>query len=192
MMGCEQRDPEDLHPVCYNCHESTETLDFEVSIRRFRFTERLDQEDVCARCGHPFMRCFVTFDILPVTEIFLEDGISLNDVKAILESSSTHSDELSENSSGPEILRLDNSMDAVSLTDGPFSPSLGETIRLSLSQLKELDSKELLLSPAQNDTFRIYRVFDHSVPLCIGECGHLFIKDEYQQYCLEHGNPPFL
>ncbi|KAJ8607792.1 hypothetical protein CTAYLR_009237 [Chrysophaeum taylorii] len=54
------RDSPDLLPVCYRCGAANALLN--------PATARSHNCDVCASCGHPFVRSFLTFDILPLIE----------------------------------------------------------------------------------------------------------------------------
>jgi intraflagellar transport protein 122 len=60
-------DPEHL-PVCYRCGSVNPLLN--------PFTNRFAKGDVCTNCGHPFVRSFINFDILPLVEFVPEPQIS--------------------------------------------------------------------------------------------------------------------
>ena len=62
------RDDPDILPVCYRCGTTNPLLN--------PFTNRFAKGDVCTNCGHPFVRSFINFDILPLVEFVPEPSIS--------------------------------------------------------------------------------------------------------------------
>jgi intraflagellar transport protein 122 len=62
------RDDPDHLPVCYRCGSVNPLLN--------PFTNRFAKGDVCTNCGHPFVRSFINFDILPLVEFVPEPSIS--------------------------------------------------------------------------------------------------------------------
>lgn len=62
------RDAPDHLPVCYRCSSTSPLLN--------PFTNKLTRGDVCTNCGHPFVRSFINFDILPLVEFAPEPSIS--------------------------------------------------------------------------------------------------------------------
>lgn len=62
------RDAPDHLPVCYRCSSTNPLLN--------PFTNKLARGDVCTNCGHPFVRSFINFDILPLVEFVPEPSIS--------------------------------------------------------------------------------------------------------------------
>ena len=67
------RDDPDHLPVCYRCSSTNPLLN--------PFTNKFAKGDVCTNCGHPFVRSFINFDILPLVE-FVPDP-SITDDEAI-------------------------------------------------------------------------------------------------------------
>lgn len=62
------RDDPDQLPVCYRCSSTNPLLN--------PFTNKFAKGDVCTNCGHPFVRSFINFDILPLVEFVPEPSIS--------------------------------------------------------------------------------------------------------------------
>jgi intraflagellar transport protein 122 len=62
------RDDPDILPVCYRCSSTNPLLN--------PFTNKFAKGDVCTNCGHPFVRSFVNFDILPLVEFIPDPRIS--------------------------------------------------------------------------------------------------------------------
>eukprot|EP00981_Chlorochromonas_danica_P008223 scaffold2066_cov229-Ochromonas_danica.AAC.7 len=67
------RDAPELLPVCYRCGSTNPLLN--------PFNNKYAKGDVCTNCGHPFVRSFINFDILPLVEFVPEK--SLSDEEAI-------------------------------------------------------------------------------------------------------------
>lgn len=62
------RDDPDHLPVCYRCGSTNPLLN--------PFTNKFAKGDVCTNCGHPFVRSFINFDILPLVEFVPDPSIS--------------------------------------------------------------------------------------------------------------------
>jgi intraflagellar transport protein 122 len=65
------RDEPDILPVCYRCSSTNPLLN--------PFTNKFAKGDVCTNCGHPFVRSFINFDILPLVEFVPDQRISDED-----------------------------------------------------------------------------------------------------------------
>lgn len=61
-------DNADHTPVCYRCGSTNPFLN--------PFTNKYTKGDVCINCGHPFVRSFITFDVLPLVEFVPDPSIS--------------------------------------------------------------------------------------------------------------------
>ena len=61
-------DNPDHMPVCYRCGSTNPFLN--------PFTNKYAKGDVCINCGHPFVRSFITFDVLPLVEFVPDPSIS--------------------------------------------------------------------------------------------------------------------
>jgi intraflagellar transport protein 122 len=61
------RDDPDQLPVCYRCGSTNPLLN--------PFTSKFAKADVCTNCGHPFVRSFISFDVLPLVEFVPEKSI---------------------------------------------------------------------------------------------------------------------
>lgn len=75
------RDDPDQSPVCYRCSSSNPLLN--------PFTDKFTG-DVCTNCGHPFVRSFISFDVLPLVEFIPQTGISVDEAIDLIRQSSTH------------------------------------------------------------------------------------------------------
>lgn len=65
------RDNPDYIPVCYRCGASNPLLN--------PFTSKFVKADVCTNCGHPFIRSFINFEVLPLVEFVPSRDISDDD-----------------------------------------------------------------------------------------------------------------
>jgi len=70
------RDNPELAPVCYRCGSTNPLLN--------PFSNQHTVGDKCTNCGHPFIRSFVNFDILPLVEFFPNPEISDEDALEII------------------------------------------------------------------------------------------------------------
>ncbi|KAF6264914.1 hypothetical protein COO60DRAFT_1621541 [Scenedesmus sp. NREL 46B-D3] len=72
LMLCAQpfTDADALLPICYRCQATNALLN--------------TQGDFCTSCGAPFLRSFITFEVLPLVEFELEPGISDAEAAALL------------------------------------------------------------------------------------------------------------
>jgi len=64
----QMKDDPDHLPVCYRCGATNPLLN--------PFTSKFTKGDICTNCGHPFIRSFVNFDILPLVEFIPDRDIS--------------------------------------------------------------------------------------------------------------------
>ena len=62
------RDEPEILPVCYRCASTNPLLN--------PFTNKFAKGDVCTNCGHPFVRSFINFGILPLVEFVPDFRIS--------------------------------------------------------------------------------------------------------------------
>ena len=67
-------DREEFYPFCCRCGSYN-------SLLLQKLQDNCSKKDICYTCGHPFVRCSITFDILPLIEFRLDS--SLSDEEAI-------------------------------------------------------------------------------------------------------------
>lgn len=73
------RDNMDHLPVCYRCGSTNPLLN--------PFTNKFAKGDVCTNCGHPFVRSFINFDVLPLVEFVPDPSISDEDAIELIRQS---------------------------------------------------------------------------------------------------------
>lgn len=149
----------------------------------------------------------MTFDTLPLVEFFIRDDVPLEDALAAIETEHDPSRDDSEevDHSSTQVWNLEDSEDGS--IDDPFSPlqaQLRPDPHLDIAALTKLPKREVLMTTLESpfidpglheDTpklVRLFKVMDDSVMLCVGECGHVYLSDEYHQVCLEQNSKPFL
>lgn len=59
-------DDDEIVPICYRCGSITPLLGHR--------TQKIANGDKCVNCGHPFIRCCINFDILPLIEFVPADS----------------------------------------------------------------------------------------------------------------------
>lgn len=75
------RDSPDQLPSCYRCSSTNPLLN--------PFTNKYAKGDVCTNCGHPFVRSFINFDILPLVEFVPEPSISDEEAIELIRTNAT-------------------------------------------------------------------------------------------------------
>ncbi len=119
------RDDPDHLPVCYRCGATNPLLN--------PFTNKFAKGDVCTNCGHPFVRSFINFDVLPLVEFVPDPTISDEEAVELIRqqppssfgptgrSSEQKSDGWKETKSGgAETLVLDEEDAAAATTESSF------------------------------------------------------------------------
>lgn len=105
------RDNPDTLPVCYRCGATNPLLN--------PGSNKLAEGDVCTTCGHPFVRSFINFEILPLVEFMPESAIGDDEaIDLIRQSSSSTSGKSQDSSSG--IGRYDASESGEYKIEGKF------------------------------------------------------------------------
>jgi intraflagellar transport protein 122 len=69
-------DNADHTPVCYRCSSTNPFLN--------PFSSKYTKGDVCINCGHPFVRSFITFDVLPLVEFVPDPSITDDEAIAMI------------------------------------------------------------------------------------------------------------
>jgi intraflagellar transport protein 122 len=78
------RDDPDHLPVCYRCGATNPLLN--------PFSNKFSKGDVCTSCGHPFVRSFINFDVLPLVEFVPEPSISDEEAVELIRQTQTAAD----------------------------------------------------------------------------------------------------
>ena len=102
------RDNPELAPVCYRCGLTNPLLN--------PYSNQHTVGDKCTNCGHPFIRSFINFDILPLVEFFPSPDINDLDALEIIRThnvdatagSSKKKDWEEVNEGGADVMRFDD------------------------------------------------------------------------------------
>lgn len=78
------RDNTEILPVCYRCSSTNPLLN--------PFTSKFAKGDICTNCGHPFVRSFINFDILPLVEFVPDPNISDEEAIEMIRNPPSHGD----------------------------------------------------------------------------------------------------
>lgn len=76
------RDMQELLPVCFRCHSTNPLLNpfvgnlMRAAGRGAPGSSLLMSGDVCTNCSHPFIRSFVSFEVLPLVEFLPAEGVT--------------------------------------------------------------------------------------------------------------------
>ncbi|KAK9891411.1 hypothetical protein WA026_014648 [Henosepilachna vigintioctopunctata] len=177
-------DPEELLPMCYRC--ST-------------YNSLAAMSNSCTNCGQKFIHSFVTFEILPLVEFVLEEGIS--DLEAVrLIDTPPKSEKRTEIVEGAaETLNLDQSPNE---EEDPFTSRVADfekgdghfmPITLDRKGLISMDSLSVLIAKWDPPLkYRYYRNLlpDLQITMCYS-CFKAFHIDDYEMQILQKGHCPF-
>jgi intraflagellar transport protein 122 len=107
------RDDPDQLPVCYRCSSTNPLLN--------PFTNKYSKGDVCTNCGHPFVRSFINFDILPLVEFVPESTISEEEaIEMIRQPANSKERGMSGRSGWKEMKSANGDADVLTLDDDKY------------------------------------------------------------------------
>ncbi|XP_042142808.1 intraflagellar transport protein 122 homolog [Ixodes scapularis] len=190
-------DAQDLLPLCYRCSTTNPLVN--------------PRGHFCVNCGQPFIHSFVAFEVLPLVEFQLADGISDKEALELLEGGGggrvqqrdgrdSHHREII---NGYDSMRIDHS----SKDDDPFAFQLSNMeesedgsvmpdaspVILNRDALALLSPRDVVVCPRSPPLrWRFYRnvVPDVVVVQCDG-CAKVFHSDDYEMQTLQTGSCPF-
>eukprot|EP00731_Ephydatia_muelleri_P000623 Em0001g623a len=183
-------DKEDLLPMCYRCSTTNQLFNTAGAI--------------CSNCRQPFVFSFVSFEVLPVVEFFLAEGISDDEAMKLIQMEAPRR---SKNQGWKEVeqgntqvLKLDEEGDG---KDGdPFTRLLntlhstnGEFFRVVVDRetLQAMHRTEVIVkkwgAPIGNQYYQSL-IPDISIAIC-RNCNQLFHSDDYEMQILAKDCCPF-
>ncbi|XP_071492144.1 intraflagellar transport protein 122 homolog [Diadema antillarum] len=188
-------DAEDVLPMCYRCSTTNPLLN--------------NQGNQCINCSQPFVHSFASFEVLPLVEFHLEEGISDEEAVQLIEmeplkKGRNQGDKWRESNSGNiQSMRLDDyGTDDNDVQDDPFMARLLSfeqggseyiPVVVNRSVLKSLDRSHVVIkrwpSPLHYQYFKSIMP-DVSVTVC-PSCNQLFHTDEYEIQVLQKNHCPF-
>ncbi|CAH3150863.1 unnamed protein product [Porites lobata] len=187
-------DNEELLPLCYRCSTTNPLLN--------------NKGNQCINCRQPFVYSFSSFEVLPLVEFVLEDGISDEEALKLIAIDSLRSQKKKRGSNWQE--RDMGNFQSLQLTEeppedeeeDPFTAKLMSfeqggsefvAVRVGRSTLQSMNSREVLVkkwpSPLK---YQYYRSLlpDVSITLC-SSCNRLFHTDDYELLVLQKNCCPF-
>ena len=190
-------DSEELLSMCYRCSTTNPLTNTRGGNR-------------CNNCNAPFVMSFVSFEILPLVEFHLEEGISDKEAMSLIESSakSNHNAEnkKSNGGAGDEILTLDNEEldpfnnkmlsfsqhDNDIISDDPASDYVPVVVNRKI--LSNMEPGEVIVAKWGPAPLR-YQFFRNLMPdMAITKCescNKMFHTDDYELQLLQKGHCPF-
>ncbi|XP_054721497.1 LOW QUALITY PROTEIN: intraflagellar transport protein 122 homolog [Uloborus diversus] len=179
-------DSEEVLPMCYKCSTSNPLIN--------------KQGNICCNCQHPFAYSFISFEILPVVEFFLEDGITDEEAYKLLSKTPRAHMEQNMKVGGPDI-------QCMKLDEDPFTFSEREddifsydtaaneqrTLSLNRQDLIHTNFSEVVICkwPPPLRT-QYYKNVLPSVQITrCPSCNKLFHSDDYELELLKKNCCPF-
>lgn len=195
-------DQDDLLPVCNWCMTTNPLLRSNI--------------DSCVNCGHPFIRTFLGFDILPLVEFQPEPGITTEEVIKLIAREPTNGKQQGGNDGWRESQR--GGADVMTLNDGPMAGDEAasdlfvqkmldaasyfipgepyQPVAIDRETLQELRPEEVYVVDfrkwSQLLPVRFYRsmIPEVAIALC-GSCGHCFHQETWELEFLQNGCCPY-
>ena len=190
-------DKADLLPVCYKCGYENKLIRFPIKCNL-----QIHANDSCVSCGHPFLRCYLTFDILPLVEFAPMGDITHEEALDLIltseadsESSTNMFDECIHHSVRSQSYLIDE----INHIPVAVSPDVLRTLSRETVFAMRVSCMQ---TPRTNDTTigsgkdeRSYRFFKNILPeigiaMC-PTCQHFFHEEDFEFSVLRDGGCPF-
>lgn len=177
-------DPEELLPMCYRC--ST-------------YNPLSANTNSCVNCGQKFVHSFVSFELLPLVEFVLEDGISDDEAVRLIE---TPVVEKKEENWKEDIAENQQTLQLENVTEGedPFASKVIRTddatfvpVRVSRKALLSLESSSVMICKWRLPLkYQYYRNLlpDLHIAMC-ESCFKCYHVDDFELQLLQNGHCPF-
>ncbi|KAG5888429.1 hypothetical protein JTB14_020204 [Gonioctena quinquepunctata] len=175
-------DPEELLPMCYRC--ST-------------YNPLTTNSNNCTNCGEKFVYSFVSFELLPLIEFQLEEGLSDDEALRLIqtpvvdEKEDAWKESISENQQTLQLDQPEEEIDPFSakiMKSGDFQP-----VVVDRKTLRSLDSYSISICkwspPLKRQYFRNL-LPDLHITMC-ESCFKFFHVDDFELQMLQHGHCPF-
>uniref|UniRef100_A0AAY4D3U5 Intraflagellar transport protein 122 homolog n=1 Tax=Denticeps clupeoides TaxID=299321 RepID=A0AAY4D3U5_9TELE len=181
-------DSEDLVPMCFRCSTNNPLMN--------------NQGNVCTNCRQPFIFSASSYEVLPLVQFYLEDGISDEEAVSLIdlevprverknsESNTNHSS---------QTLKLDESLEGEE--EDPFTSKLSfeqggsefVPVMVSRSVLRSMSRRDVLIKrwprPLRWEYYRSL-LPDVSITMC-PSCFQMFHSEEYELLVLQHNCCPY-
>ncbi|XP_066554280.1 intraflagellar transport protein 122 homolog [Amia ocellicauda] len=183
-------DSEDLVPMCYRCSTNNPLLN--------------NQGNVCINCRQPFIFSASSYEVLPLIEFYLEEGITDEEAVSLIDLEAPQTEKRGikwqEMSSGEsQSLRLDDSMDDP--LEDPFMAKLSfeqggsefVPVVVSKAVLRSMSRRDVLIKRWPRPlSWQYYRSLlpDVSITMC-PSCFQMFHSEDYELLVLQHNCCPY-
>ena len=183
-------DSEELLSMCYRCSTTNPLTNTRGGNR-------------CNNCNAPFVMSFVSFEILPLVEFHLEEGISDKEAMSLIESSAKSAIDDRKNGDGEDIMTLDNEdldpfhnkmlsfsqHDNDLISDDPASDY--QPVVVNRKILSNMEPGEVIVckwGPAPILRYQFFRNLmpDMAITKC-ETCNKMFHTDDYELQLLQKG-----
>ena len=168
-------DDADLGTVCVRCG---------ASLCLFAIFNKQSKPEACSNCGHPFTRCFLSFDILPLVEFCVEE--TLTDDEAIRLIKEPKPNSMDSRYTFEEMINqsIENQID----------PDAYETMIIDARTLINLNRSEIFMCKPLQD-FEKTRFFKNMIPeisiVMSSACNLFFHEEEFDFFYLREQHCPF-
>ncbi|KAK1161520.1 hypothetical protein AOXY_G19089 [Acipenser oxyrinchus oxyrinchus] len=183
-------DSEELVPMCYRCSTNNPLLN--------------NQGNVCINCRQPFIFSASSYEVLPLVQFYLEEGISDEEAVALIDLEAPRAEKkgdkwLEMNNDESQTLRLEESVDDTE--EDPFTAKLSfeqggsefVPVVVNKSVLRSMSRRDVLIKrwpkPLQ---WQYYRSLlpDVSITMC-PSCFQMFHSEDYELLVLQHNCCPY-
>uniref|UniRef100_A0A8C3AFV2 Intraflagellar transport protein 122 homolog n=1 Tax=Cyclopterus lumpus TaxID=8103 RepID=A0A8C3AFV2_CYCLU len=173
--------------MCYRCSTNNPLLN--------------NQGSVCINCRQPFIYSASSYEVLPLVQFYLEEGISDEEAVALIDLEVPHADQRDarwQETDNGGILCLTGSADA---EEDPFTAKMsfqqgGSTfvpVKVSRSALRSMSRRDVLIKrwprPLKWEYFRSL-LPDVSITMC-PTCFKMFHSEDYELLVLQHNCCPY-
>ncbi|XP_050311771.1 intraflagellar transport protein 122 homolog [Anthonomus grandis grandis] len=171
-------DPEELLPMCYRC--ST-------------YNPLTSSQNCCVNCGQPFVYSFVSFEVLPLIEFYVEEGIGDAEAVRLIETPGASESEEEQVQDHLELKNFEESDPFVYKTINRDELKQFQPIVLDKEQLLALDMETVLVAKwAEPLRFRFFKNILPELRVAMCEsCFKAFHVDDYELQLLQKGFCPF-
>ena len=165
------QDQNDLIPICYRCGSANHVFQM----------DKETKNDSCFSCFHPFVRCFVNFDILPLIEFQPTNDISYDQAVTFICDDAASESNLS-------VALFNNAIDEA-LSDTEASGYV--CVKVDEATLKSLNREDIYVIRDKNCS-RFYRNIIPEIGLAVCQnCSKFFHEEDYEYEFLKQNACPF-
>ncbi|XP_066911742.1 intraflagellar transport protein 122 homolog isoform X2 [Clytia hemisphaerica] len=187
------QDNQDLLSMCYRCSTTNPLLN--------------NKGNQCINCSQPFIHSFIGFEVLPLVEFILEDGISDEEAVRLIKmdslSGSSPRDHWQESGNDQsQSMRLENDTGGLDEDDDPFTSKLMsfdqgggqyQPVVIGQNTLKKLSRTTVFIKEWQAPLrYQYYRnlIPEISITMC-KSCWRMYHAEDFELLMLQNGCCPF-